>query len=201
MRILLFLSILPSLLSAQVRIPEKEQFQLFLLAGQSNMSGRGKPDDAPKTSIPHIFAMNKKPEWQAATDPLHWDKTSAGVGIGKTFAAMIAKEKTADSIGLIPAAAGGSPISTWVPGGYHDQTKSHPYDDAIKLAMEKGTLKAILFHQGESDSNKSSARGYGKRLEALIKRFAPILANRSFLSSSASSVCFPERRWQAKKSL
>jgi hypothetical protein len=156
-------------------IPEKaENFQLFLLAGQSNMAGRGKLDDAGKKPVRRVFALNKKMEWQPAVDPLHWDKSAAGVGIGKTFAAIVAEKNPGDSIGLIPAAAGGSPISTWVPGAYHDQTKSHPYDDALKrakLAMEKGTLKAILWHQGESDSNKHSAASYEKRLGELINRF------------------------------
>lgn len=165
---------IPSLALAQVELPEKEKFQLFLLAGQSNMAGRGKLDDAARKPIPRVFAMNKKLEWQPAVDPLHWDKKSAGVGIGKTFGTIVADKNTDDSIGFIPAACGGSPISTWKPGGFHDQTKSHPYDDALKrakLAMEKGTLKAILWHQGESDSSEKKATRYEKRLEELINRF------------------------------
>ena len=158
----------------EVKLPQKENFQLFLLAGQSNMSGRGKLDDAAKKPIPRIFALNKELEWQAAVDPLHWDKSAAGIGIGRSFATIIAEKNPQDSIGLIPAACGGSPISTWTPGAFHDQTKSHPYDDAIKrakIAMNTGTLKAVLWHQGESDSNPKNAPLYEKRLEELINRF------------------------------
>ncbi len=165
---------LPCVTLSQAELPPKENFQLFLLAGQSNMAGRGKLDEGARKPVPRVFALNEKLEWQPAVDPLHWDKPSAGVGIGKTFAAIVAGKYREDSIGLIPGAAGGSPISTWVPGGYHSQTKSHPYDDAIsraKLAMEEGNLKAILWHQGESDANGKSAPLYEKRLERLITRF------------------------------
>lgn len=171
---ILLLTSLSFAAAEDVKLPAKENFQLFLLAGQSNMAGRGPLDDAGKKAVPRVFALNKKMEWQPAVDPLHWDKSAAGVGIGKTFAAIVAEKKPNVSIGLIPAACGGSPISTWAPGAYHDQTKSHPYDDALKrakLAMEKGTLKAILWHQGESDSNEKSAAVYEKRLEELINRF------------------------------
>lgn len=174
MKALLLLAVLTSIVSAEVKLPEKEKFQLFLLAGQSNMSGRGKLDAAAKKPDKKVFALNKNLEWQPAVDPLHWDKGAAGVGIGRTFADIVLKQEDGISIGLIPTACGGSPITSWVPGGYHDQTKSHPYDEAIaraKLAMKSGTLKAILWHQGESDSNPKSAALHEQRLTDLINRF------------------------------
>lgn len=172
--LILPLLLLPHLLTAETKLPQKEHFQLFLLAGQSNMSGRGKLDAESKKSVPRVLAMNPKLEWQLAIEPLHWDKKAAGVGLGRTFAEIIAAKHPEDSIGLIPAACGGSSITTWVPGGYHKQTDSHPYDDAIKrakIAMKNGTLKAILWHQGESDSNPKSAALHEARLTALIERF------------------------------
>ncbi|MBC2602229.1 hypothetical protein H5P30_10610 [Puniceicoccus vermicola] len=61
-----------------------------------------------------------------------------------------------------------------MPGGYHDQTDSYPYDDAIvrmRLAMEMGTLKGILWHQGESDSRSGRAEEYEAHLRELFERF------------------------------
>lgn len=87
---------------------------------------------------------------------------------------VLAEADTNATIGLIPAACGGSPISAWEPGAYFDQTGSHPYDDAIqraKLAMKQGTLKGILWHQGESDAEEKLAPVYKARLEQLIARF------------------------------
>jgi hypothetical protein len=87
---------------------------------------------------------------------------------------VLADGDTNITVGLIPAACGGSPISAWEPGAYFDQTDSHPYDDAIqraRLAMKQGTLRAILWHQGESDTEQKLAPAYKARLEQLIARF------------------------------
>ncbi|MEA3210844.1 MAG: hypothetical protein QOE70_3901 [Chthoniobacter sp.] len=157
-----------------VQLPAKKDFHLFLLAGQSNMAGRGKLDDEARKPKPRIFSLNKDGEWQPAVDPLHWDKSAAGTGIGKPFAEIVAAKTPGISIGLIPTACGGSPIATWTPGASWEQTKSHPWDDAIaraKRALQDGTLKGILWHQGESDSNAKGAAEHEKRLEELITRF------------------------------
>jgi peptidoglycan/xylan/chitin deacetylase (PgdA/CDA1 family) len=51
--------------------------------------------------------------------------------------------------------------------------KFKPYDDAIartKLAMQKGVLKGVLWHQGESDNDSLRAAVYLNKLEILIGR-------------------------------
>jgi hypothetical protein len=119
--------------------------------------------------------LNRKGQWVPATDPIHYDKAEAGVGPGRTFALDLVQEDDTVVIGLIPAACGGSSITSWVPGGYHDQTNSHPYDDAIartRRAMRDGTLKGVLWHQGESDTDPpQAAAAYKERLQILIERF------------------------------
>lgn len=171
----LLASFLSSLaLADEVKLPAKENFHLFLLAGQSNMAGRGKPDAESRKADPHILALNKSHEWQIAADPLHWDKPAAGTGIGRPFASLVAGKNPGITIGLIPTACGGSPIETWQPGKYWQQTKSNPWDDSIaaaRIAMKDGTLKAILWHQGESDSSPEKSATYEKNLEDLILRF------------------------------
>lgn len=155
-------------------LPAKEQFHLFLLAGQSNMAGRGIVEEQDRTVHPRVLTLTKDNTWAPAVDPIHFDKSVAGVCLGRTFGITIADASPDITVGLIPCAAGGSPISSWEPGGYHAQTKSHPYDDAIaraRVAMQAGTLKGILWHQGESDSNEKKAGAYGEKLEALVARF------------------------------
>lgn len=157
-----------------VQLPAKEKFHLFILAGQSNMAGRGKVAAEDRKVHPRVLALGKDGKWKPAVDPLHWDKGSAGVGLGKSFAIAIAEKNKGITIGLVPTACGGSSISTWKPGGYHGQTRSHPYDDAIKRtkgAMKVGTLQGILWHQGESDSGPKAAGVHGEKLNALITRF------------------------------
>ncbi|MEQ1852266.1 MAG: sialate O-acetylesterase, partial [Chthoniobacteraceae bacterium] len=78
------------------------------------------------------------------------------------------------TVGLIPCAVGGSPIDTWKPGVFYPATKSHPWDDTMKrasLALKSGTLKGILWHQGESDSTPALAPAYGAKLADLMIRF------------------------------
>lgn len=177
---------------------EKENFHLFLLAGQSNMAGRGNVTKADSVVHPRVFALNREGKWQPAVDPLHWDKKVAGVGLAKSFAVALAERNEDIVIGLIPAACGGSPISSWEPGGYHGQTKSHPYDDAIqraRIAMKEGVLKGILWHQGESDSKPELAPVYREKLVALIERFRKDLDAPDVPFIIGQLGQFPERPW------
>ncbi len=158
-----------------VKLPEKENFHLFLLAGQSNMAGRGIVEEEDEVPHKRVFSLNQHDKWVPAVDPIHFDKPKiAGVGLGRTFGIILADKNPQITIGLIPCAAGGSPISVWEPGQYWEQTKSYPFDDAIRrteTAMKYGVLKGILWHQGESDSKPGPAEVYEKKLHALINRF------------------------------
>ncbi len=161
-------------LADEVKLPSKEKFYLFLLVGQSNMAGRGLVETQDKTPDPQVLMLNKAGFWVPAIDPLHSDKTSAGTGLGKTFALKIADANPGITIGLIPCAVGGSPIDSWKQGKFYAPTKSHPWDDAIqrsKIALKSGLLKGILWHQGESDSNKMLASTYELKLQNLIQNF------------------------------
>ncbi len=162
-------------------LPVRKKFQVFLLAGQSNMAGRGLLEE--EDTIPHerVLTLNKDGDWVPAVDPIHFDKPNKGVCLGRTFGIDIAEQDPDITIGLIPAACGGSPISVWQPGMYFKATESHPYDDAIsrtQRAMEDGVLKAILWHQGESDAREPDlAEIYESKLRRLIKRFRDDLNN------------------------
>jgi hypothetical protein len=160
--------------AASVTIPDRAHFRLVLLAGQSNMAGRGKVEDQDRKAHPRVVMLSEKGDWVPAIDPVHYDKPGAGVGPGRTFAITLADADPSITIGLIPTACGGSSITTWVPGGFHNQTKSHPYDDCLartKRAMKDGELMAILWHQGESDGSKDAAEHYHERLLELMTRF------------------------------
>jgi hypothetical protein len=179
-------------------LPAKDKFHLFLLAGQSNMAGRGKVAQEDTTIHPRVLTLNKDKQWAPAQDPIHFDKTIAGVGLGRTFAMTLADRDPSITIGLIPCAAGGSPISSWEPGGYHSQTRSHPYDDALKrtkIAMQRGTLKAILWHQGESDSLPELASVYEEKLHELIARFRTEFQTPDVPFIVGQLGRFPDRPW------
>lgn len=175
-RLLFYLSVvLLSQLNAQeLALPEKAKFHLFLLVGQSNMAGRGVVEEQDKTAHPRVFMLSKDGKWVPAIDPMHFDKPAAGVGLGKTFGQIIAEANPGVTVGLIPCAVGGSPIDAWKPGVYYPATKSYPWDDMQKrvaLALPAGTLKGILWHQGEADSKPELAQAYEPKLHDLIARF------------------------------
>jgi hypothetical protein len=182
---------------------EKSQFHLFLLVGQSNMAGRGKVAEEDRTPHPRVLMLDKAGSWVPAVDPLHFDKPKVvGVGIGKTFGIDYAVANPGVTVGLIPSAAGGSPIDSWQPGGYHSQTNSHPYDDALDrslIALRSGTLKGILWHQGESDSKSELSGAYEKKLHDLVARFRGDLQSPQVPFIAGQMGQFAERPWNDDK--
>ena len=154
-----------------------DQYDLYLLIGQSNMAGRGVVEQIDRTPHERVFMFGKAGTWLAATDPIHFDKPEVvGVGPGFSFGKAVACYDQTRKIGLIPAAVGGSSITSWKQGGFHEQTGSHPYDDAIsraQIAMKHGTLKGILWHQGEADSNAEKLPKYQDRSCRNGRQFSP----------------------------
>lgn len=161
------------------QLPPKENFHLFLLIGQSNMAGRGTVETQDWLSDPRVLALNKAGEWVPAVDPIHFDKRIAGVGLGRTFGLEVAAATPGVTIGLIPCAVGGTSIDKWQPGAFDKTTKTYPWDDALrraKQALSDGTLKGVLWHQGESDAKRDLAPAYPAKLDALIARLRTELA-------------------------
>ncbi|WP_375444738.1 sialate O-acetylesterase [uncultured Fibrella sp.] len=180
----LFLTVSPVIALAQSTLPaglSPANFHLYMLAGQSNMAGRGKVDSLDKTPHPRVWMLTKNNEWVPATEPMHFDKPAVvGVGPGLAFGKQLAEQNPNVFIGLIPTAVGGSAIDAWQPGGYHEQTKNYPYDEAIKrvqLAQQSGTLHGILWHQGESDSKPELAAVYEQKISQLIGRFRQVFGS------------------------
>ena len=140
-------------------------FHLYLLIGQSNMAGRGKIALEDKVAVPRVLMLNKGNEWVSAVDPIHFDKTIAGVSLGRTFGIEMAKVNKEVKIGLIPCAVGGTPIRRW-------QQNGDLYKAALKrakLAQKDSVIKGILWHQGEGDSGKDeTAKIYETQLHAMI---------------------------------
>ncbi|MGI4736806.1 MAG: sialate O-acetylesterase [Janthinobacterium lividum] len=153
---------------------QKEKFHLYVLAGQSNMAGRGVVEAADTLPNRRVLRLNASGQWEVAKEPIHFDKPSAGVGPGLAFGRLLAAADTSVVIGLIPCAVGGSGIEAWTPGAYFAPTKTHPYDEALtrtRLAQQAGTLMGIIWHQGETDSSPEKSGSYAPKLTALIARF------------------------------
>lgn len=150
------------------RAAEPKDMKLFLLIGQSNMAGRGVVEAADKVPHPRVFVLNKAMTWAPAIDPLHWDKPDiAGVGLASTFGRVVAEMNPHVTVGLIPAAFGGTSLDQWASGG-------ELYTNAVnraREAMKSGKLAGILWHQGEADSGKGKealTASYTERFKKMI---------------------------------
>lgn len=145
----------------------KDNLKIFLLAGQSNMSGRGDLEDVDQIRNPHIM-MFRDGEWLTAVEPLHTDKPDiAGVGLGMSFAEAILERHPDWRIGLVPCAVGGTPLQRWMTG-------ADLYERAVSItrdALRGGILKGILWHQGEGDS------GLLERASSYAERFTKMIAS------------------------
>jgi len=142
-----------------------DNLQIFLLIGQSNMAGRGAVELQDKTPHPRVFMLTKELAWVPAADPMHFDKPERiGTGLGKTFGTVLAEADPAATIGLVPAAFGGSALDEWTPGAPH-------YVNAVaraKEAIKHGRLAGILWHQGEADRAPDKVATYPVRFAKFI---------------------------------
>jgi hypothetical protein len=178
----LILFLLTMVYTVHAQTNTSQQFDLYILIGQSNMAGRGPitPDIADEHDD-RVYTFTKDKQWVIAKHPLHFDKPKvAGVGPGLTFGIAIAHAYPNVNIGLIPCAVGGTPIEHWVPGAYDQATNTHPYDDAIEritAAMKYGTVKGVIWHQGEANSKPEKAKVYLAQLSELITRIRTLVDN------------------------
>jgi hypothetical protein len=133
---------------------------VFVLAGQSNMSGRGRLKEVP--SFPHadrVFVYANSGKWTAGREPVddptgQVDEVSlddnARAGPGMAFGDRMAELRPGAEIGLVPAAKGGSPASEWS----RDSSRKTLYGSMIARAREAaaiGRLAGVLWYQGEAD--------------------------------------------------
>ncbi|KAJ0950881.1 putative sialate O-acetylesterase domain, SGNH hydrolase superfamily [Helianthus annuus] len=152
---------------------------IFILAGQSNMSGRGGVVNltwdgyVPRESSPNpsILRLSANLSWELAVEPLHCDIDVAkvcGVGPGMAFAnSLLRKDPRFGVVGLVPCAIGGTNISEWARGGglYNQMMRR------TKAAVcGGGVIRGLLWYQGESDTlTLKDAEAYKKRLHRFFE--------------------------------
>lgn len=120
----------------------------FLLVGQSNMAGRGFPQEVEPIPKKQGIYVLRNGLWRPMFVPVNPDRATSGTCLAESFAYAYVKSHPGVSVGLIPCADGGTRAEQWAPGELL-------YDHAIaqaKLAMRTSDLRGILWHQGESDA-------------------------------------------------
>ena len=108
----------------QVTIPDEflGKLSLFILVGQSNMSGRGEMPTQSQEINSRVFVFGNDYRWHYAVEPIdnpagQVDLVSldnnAGYSIATAFANTVLVKDPGLIIGFIPCAAGGSSIQKW----------------------------------------------------------------------------------------
>ncbi|PQQ05446.1 putative carbohydrate esterase [Prunus yedoensis var. nudiflora] len=121
---------------------------------------------------PSILRLSADLTWVEAREPLHADidaKKINGIGPGMAFAnAILVANRSGASgvIGLVPCAVGGTNITQWTRGSFL-------YNQMIRRAKAAlnngGTIRALLWYQGESDTaNGEDAKSYKNRVETFF---------------------------------
>lgn len=123
---------------------------IFIMAGQSNMSGYGRDPayDPPQLGV-HLF--DNRGEWDIASHPLSSvpepadanNDDASGVSPGLAFGKMMQK-RLGVPVGLVSAARGGSSLEWWNPA-----EEDHYLFDALQKKVEAiGKFKAMIWYQG-----------------------------------------------------
>ena len=153
--------------TAVVTPPTRDHFHIYLLMGQSNMVGRDTRSLASQVDNPRVLALNHDNQWVIAREPITWDtQKPVGQGPGIPFAVEMLKADPGITIGLVPCAVGGTPLSRWVKG-------ADLYEACIaraRIAAQSSVITGALWHQGEADTTDPDlANTYEKRLTQMFK--------------------------------
>lgn len=176
-------------------MPPRENTWVFILAGQSNMAGRGMVE--PMDTVPDCMIISILPDnrWVVAKEPLQlYQPALTGLGPGLAFARVLA-EKTNHriNIALVPCAVGGSSIDNWLSDSLFNgvRLKSN-FIEKMSMAKEAGTVKAIIWHQGESDATAEKSEAYKCKLKKLFGIFRQAAGNDTLPVIMGELALFPE---------
>lgn len=152
---------------SNILVEYQGKMQLFILAGQSNMSGRG---DVPQSQTinSRIYVFGNDYRWKLAIEPIddplnqvdeisedsppgYSPVTSAGYSPATSFASAVLERNPDMVIGLIPCAMGGTKIFEWK-RSLSDSTLYGSCLKRAKAASVMGNISGLLFFQGESDT-------------------------------------------------
>jgi hypothetical protein len=143
-------------------LPEeyRGKLRLFVLAGQSNMSGMGELPKSGEKIDPRVYVFGNDYRWKLAKEPID-DSTnqvdlvsediSAGFGPSVAFATTLLERRPDLVIGLIPCAKGGSSIHEWR-RDVNDNTLYGSCLKRIRAASVMGNIAGLLYFQGEIDA-------------------------------------------------
>ncbi|MDQ3008820.1 MAG: hypothetical protein M3Q81_04465 [bacterium] len=151
---------------------------IFIIAGQSNASGRGTSSQLVTITTQRLAKMfGNDYTVKDLIDPTDSSTSQVDTVSGDSVAPagsvwpLVANSLTANvskNVMFVPCAKGGTAISAWLPGADHED-RTTLYGSMIyraKQAQSYGTLKGVLWWQGESDVSTTQA-DYNSRLDTI----------------------------------
>ena len=143
-------------------IPEEfiGKLQLFIFAGQSNMSGRGDIRQSETSTNPRVYVFGNDYRWRLAKEPIDdssnqvdevFKDLDAGFSPATSFATKILERHPNMVIGLIPCAKGGKSIDDWQ-RNLSDNTLYGSCLKRVRAASTMGDIAGLLFYQGTLDA-------------------------------------------------
>jgi len=158
----------------------KKNVWVFIMAGQSNMAGRGIVEAEDTVTNKRVLSINKDGQIIIAKEPLHfYEPERTGLDCGLSFAkTLITKIPKNVSILIIPTAVGGSSIRQWLGDSVYRNVKLFSnFLEKVSIAKQNGVIKGILWHQGESDANEKDIPLHKERLHLLFSKFRNAVGN------------------------
>ncbi len=143
--------------------------EVFILAGQSNMQGRGIPVSAGASADPDLWNW-RAGFWRIAKDPLGTPTDPQnGVGPGMTFGESLLADEPGTRIGIVMCAKGSTGMDSWLPN-------QGPYENCIRQASATGAVVGgILFLQGEYDAqDKKLANSWADKFGRMLAGFRSV---------------------------
>lgn len=157
--------------------PPGPRTQVFLLFGQSNMWGVPNPqaEDLATNARVEVLTLTAcgrhgVDQWVTAQPPLHGcvgqpgtGAQGPGVGPGDYFAKTLADAFPQDTILLVPNAIPGVSIDVFQPG----QQAYNSIVARARMAQQRGEIRGMIFHQGETDTNQMT---WPTRVKTVVDR-------------------------------
>lgn len=147
---------------------------VFIAAGQSNMvSAYGRPGTLPAK---YVTGTDKLQMWDEGS----WKRLGLSTENGNNtprygpelgFAWALHAACPDSNIGIVKYAVGGSPISTWIPGGANSAVMVSNLTAAFQ-AHSDITFEGFLYKQGAADANnRTTADAWGDNFLSIVDAF------------------------------
>ncbi len=154
-----------------VKADVMEDFDIYLMIGQSNMAGRGELEEKDTTeTIEGVYLLDSNGQPVEAKAPFNKYSTIRkelslqGYSPANKFSELM-HSRSGRKVLIVSNARGGSSIDHWMPGDKHEFL-----NEAIRRtrqAMNYGKLKGIAWHQGETNIQNGIA-GYVEKFQTMI---------------------------------